>query len=216
MTRPGAFAVSGPTPGARTSHFPNFAFPGLRISRTSHFPDFAFVEPPCQRQGVQSAPYRIHVKRDRYKFSCAHMTVFPDGKKERLHGHNYYVSLTIELYTIDFASMIDFGPVKEALAELCAEWKEHTLLATENPHFTIVKQDEREIEFTLCKQRYLLPMSDVLLLPIDNLAVEPLSKHACDRLYAAMSELLPATVVKAIEVTIEENPGQGATTRLEL
>lgn len=144
------------------------------------------------------------------------MTVFPDGSKERLHGHNYYVSLTIELSSIDFKSMVDFGPVKEALAELCAEWKEHTLLATENPYFEIVSEDDREIEFRLCKERYVLPRGDVLLLPIDNLAVEPLSKLACDRLHASMREHFPASVVKAIEVTIEENPGQGATTRLEL
>jgi 6-pyruvoyltetrahydropterin/6-carboxytetrahydropterin synthase len=160
--------------------------------------------------------YRIHLKRDRYKFACAHMTVFPDGSKERLHGHNYYVSLTIELRTIDFRSLIDFGPVKEALAELCAEWKEHTLLATENPHFEILHQDDIEIEFTLCKQRYVLPRGDVLLLPIDNLAVEPLSKLACDRLLSSMHDHLPGSVVSALEVTIEENPGQGATTRREL
>lgn len=143
------------------------------------------------------------------------MTVFPDGSKERLHGHNYYMSLTIELSSIDFASMVDFGPVKEALAELCAEWKEHTLLATENPHFEIVSDNDREIEFRLCNERYVLPRGDVLLLPIDNLAVEPLSKLACDLLRVSMREHLPASVVSAIEVTIEENPGQGATTRLE-
>jgi 6-pyruvoyltetrahydropterin/6-carboxytetrahydropterin synthase len=165
---------------------------------------------------VSKAAYRIHVKRDRFKFSCAHMTVFPDGSKERLHGHNYYLSLTIELDSIEFKAMIDFGPVKEALAELCASWKERTLLATENPFFEIVEDNDVEIEFLLCKQRYVLPRGDVLLLPIDNLAVEPLSEFACDRLVETLREQLKAPCVRAIEVTIEENPGQGATTRREL
>ena len=160
--------------------------------------------------------YRIHVNRDRYKFSCAHMTVFPDGSKERLHGHNYYVALTIELDSIKFESMIDFGPVKEALALLCEGWKERTLLATRNPYFEVICDNDTEIEFLLCKQRYVLPRTDVLLLPIDNLAVEPLSELACDRLLKAMHQHLKPGIVRAIEVTIEENPGQGATTRREL
>lgn len=144
------------------------------------------------------------------------MTVFPDGSKERLHGHNYYVSLTIELSTIDFQSMVDFGPLKEALGELCNGWKEHILLATENPFYELVSETEEEIEFLLCKRRYVLPREDVLLLPIDNLAVEPLSKLACDLLCTSMHDYLSPEAVQAIEVTIEENPGQGATTRREL
>lgn len=144
------------------------------------------------------------------------MTVFPDGTKERLHGHNYYLSLTIELDNIQFESMIDFGPVKEALALLCAEWKERTLLASKNPFFEIVTDNETEIEFRLCKERYLLPRGDVLLLPIDNLAVEPLADLACDRLLQALGPHLKQEFVRAIEVTIEENPGQGATSRREL
>lgn len=144
------------------------------------------------------------------------MTVFPDGSKERLHGHNYYVALTIELDSIAFESMIDFGPVKEALAQLCSDWKERTLLATQNPYFEILSDTETEIEFLLCKQRYVLPRGDVLLLPIDNLAVEPLSQLACDLLLQTMEAHLTPSVVRAIEVSIEENPGQGATTRREL
>lgn len=141
------------------------------------------------------------------------MTVFPDGSKERLHGHNYYLSLTVELSTIEFASMVDFGPIKVAMAGLCQTWKERTLLATENPYFEIISQTEVEIEFLLCKQRYVLPRGDVLLLPIDNLAVEPLSKLACELLLHELRDILNPDVVLAIEVTVEENPGQGATTR---
>jgi 6-pyruvoyltetrahydropterin/6-carboxytetrahydropterin synthase len=165
---------------------------------------------------VQAQTYRIHVKRARFKFSCAHMTVFPDGSKERLHGHNYYLSMTVELRSIKFSDMIDFAPIKEALARLCAEWKERTLVAEHNPHLELIEDNEREIEFRLCGERYVLPRGDVLLLPIDNAAVEPLSAHACERLCEILEGDLPTSVVKAIEVTIEENPGQGATTRREL
>ena len=141
------------------------------------------------------------------------MTVFPDGTKERLHGHNYYLSMTVELTDIRFESMIDFAPIKEALASLCSEWKERTLVATENPFFEMRREEAEEVEFLLCGRRYVLPREDVLLLPIDNAAVEPLSAHACDRLVHELAATLDPAVVHAIEVTIEENPGQGATTR---
>lgn len=160
--------------------------------------------------------YRIHVKRDRYKFSCAHMTVFPGGRKERLHGHNYYVSVTVELADIRFEHMVDFEPIKEALSLLCREWKECTLLARDNPHFELLRDDDEEIEFRLCGQRYVLPRGDVLLLPVDNTAVEPLSAHAAELLVERLGEHLRPDAVVAFEVTIEENPGQGATTRIDM
>lgn len=144
------------------------------------------------------------------------MTVFPDGTKERLHGHNYYLSLTVELDNIRFDSMIDFGPIKSALGELCSKWKECTMLATENPFFELVRCEEDEIEFLLCKQRYVLPRADVLLLPIDNMAVEPLSAYACDWLLERLSDHLDPDTVVALEVTVEETLGQGGTTRRHL
>ena len=39
--------------------------------------------------------HRIFVGKDVHKFSSAHMTVFPDGSKERLHGHNFMVDESV-------------------------------------------------------------------------------------------------------------------------
>src|SRR5256885_1048746 len=101
------------------------------------------------------------------------MTVFPDGTKERLHGHNYTVAVAIEVDRVDLAAMIPFSPVKAALAALCAAWKERVLVAENNPHLRIVR-DDSELEFTLCGERYVMPRGDALLLPIDNISVEAL------------------------------------------
>lgn len=170
--------------------------------------------PVAPKQATLPAPmHRIHVARDRYKFSCAHMTVFPGGRKERLHGHNYRLSLALELADVSFAAMVEFEPLKAALADLCAEWKERTLIARDNPHFELVRDDGAEFEFRLCGQRYVLPREDVLLLPIDNTAVEPLSALAADLLIERLGAALSGGQVVALEVTVEENPGQGATTR---
>ena len=66
--------------------------------------------------------HRIFVSKDVLKFSSAHMTVFPDGTKERLHGHNFQVLLEFELHTMKLASLLDFGLVKQTLAQVCARW----------------------------------------------------------------------------------------------
>ena len=36
--------------------------------------------------------WAIHMHKEYFKFSCAHFLIFPDGSKERLHGHNFSVS----------------------------------------------------------------------------------------------------------------------------
>jgi len=160
--------------------------------------------------------HRISIARSQYKFSCAHMTVFPDGTKERLHGHNYQIAVALEVERIDLPSMIPFSSVKAALAELCAEWKEYVLLATQNPMFAIVREDAKELEFTLCGERYVLPRGDVKLLPLDNISVEALAAHIAELLMTRLRPSLDPRNVRTLEVTIDEQPGQGASCTLAL
>jgi 6-pyruvoyltetrahydropterin/6-carboxytetrahydropterin synthase len=159
----------------------------------------------------RGSSHRIEVARERYKFSCAHMTIFPDGTKERLHGHNYFVSLALDLVDVSFDQMIDFAVIKRALGQLCEEWKEYTLIAENNPFHETVRADDDEVEIRVCGKRYVFPASDVKLLPIDNVSVEALSAHICDLLLERLGGALSASVVSGFEVTISENPGQGAT-----
>ena len=158
--------------------------------------------------------HRISIAREQYKVSCAHMTVFPDGTKERLHGHNYTIAIGLDVDRVELAAMIPFAPIKAALGELCAAWKEHVLLATKNPFFVMVR-DGDELEFTLCGERYVMPRQDALLLPIDNISVEALAAHIA-ALMVERIKLLAAPQVLALEITVEESPGQGASCTLPL
>ena len=159
--------------------------------------------------------HRIVIAREQYKFSCAHMTVFPDGTKERLHGHNYTVAVAIAVDKVELAAMLPFTPIKAALAELCAMYKERVLLAEHNPHFEIVSDEGVDFELRLCGQRYVLPREDVLLLPIDNISVEALAAHIAQILKTKIAALA-APHVRSLEVTVEESPGQGASCELTL
>ena len=135
--------------------------------------------------------HRILIAREQYKFSCAHMTVFADGTKERLHGHNYTVAATLEVERVDLASMIPFAPIKAAIAELCRAWRERVLLAANNPFFVVVR-DAGELEFTLCGERYVMPRHDALLLPIDNISVDILP---ATRYWSGFQPFWPTTMI---------------------
>jgi 6-pyruvoyltetrahydropterin/6-carboxytetrahydropterin synthase len=166
--------------------------------------------------GVWARRHRVTVRRDQYKFSCAHMTVFPDGTKERLHGHNYQLGLELELTDVAFARMLPFAAVKECLAQLCLELRERVLIAEHNPLTTIVRAEAAEVELTVCGRRYVLPREDVLLLPVDNISVEALAAYLGDRVVAALAPSLEPGLVSALELWVSESPGQGSTCRLEL
>ena len=139
------------------------------------------------------------------------MTVFADGSKERLHGHNYTIALAVEVERVDLGAMIPFAPIKDVLRELCTAWKEHVLLAARNPWFVVVR-DDHELEFTLCGERYVMPRRDALLLPVDNISVEALAAHVAALVRDELVRL--AVPALAIDVAIEESPGQGASCTL--
>jgi 6-pyruvoyltetrahydropterin/6-carboxytetrahydropterin synthase len=160
--------------------------------------------------------HRVTVHRDQYKFSVAHMTVFPDGDKERLHGHNYQLGLELELTDVGFERMLPFAAIKDWLAAICRELRERVLIAARNPLTTIARADDVEVELTVGGKRYVLPAEDVVLLPIDNVSVEALASYLGDRVVGELGRSLEPGLVTAIEVWVSESPGQGSTCRLEL
>jgi 6-pyruvoyltetrahydropterin/6-carboxytetrahydropterin synthase len=164
---------------------------------------------------VTSARHRIFVGQDQHKFSVAHMTVFPDGSKEKLHGHNFNVSVALDLHTVAFGTLLDLGVVKRAVEAQCREWNEHLLLPERCPRLEILRRDE-EVEFRLCGKRYLLPAEDVVFLPVENVIVETLAVELARRIVERLGPALSRDVVAAIEVDVREARGQGGTFTMSL
>jgi 6-pyruvoyltetrahydropterin/6-carboxytetrahydropterin synthase len=150
---------------------------------------------------------RVRLARAEQKFSCAHMTVFPDGRKERLHGHNYTLAIEIEL--AEGGAMLEFGVVRAAIAELCGGLRERLLLPGKSSRYQGAVAGG-ELEFRLCGARYVVPADDALVLPIDNVTVEALAGHLVERLAERLAPALAAAAARTITVTVEESPGQGA------
>lgn len=152
----------------------------------------------------------IRIQKQALKFASSHMTVFPDGTKESIHGHQYLPSVVLRVKDASFSKMIAFSEVKAAMKKLSTLWDEKLLLATQNPHFKILQSTKTSLEFELCQKRYVIPADEVVLLKIDNVSCEGLARAYFEFLEMQLEWNRDPNVL-AVSVTIEESPGQGAT-----
>jgi 6-pyruvoyltetrahydropterin/6-carboxytetrahydropterin synthase len=156
---------------------------------------------------------QIHIRKENIKFSAAHMTVFPDGTKEALHGHNYQIELTIELKDGSFKKMVSFSLFKEALKKITENWDEKVLIAEKNPFYKETARSKKEVEFTVCKKRYVLPADEVEILPIENISSEELAQHLLSLWVKTMGETKLRGWADSVVVRVDESPGQGASVK---
>ncbi|MCA9680165.1 MAG: 6-carboxytetrahydropterin synthase [Kofleriaceae bacterium] len=162
------------------------------------------------------ARFRLHVVTEPERLYFGHMTVYPDGHKERLHGHNARIFVDLDLADGAMARMVDLDQIRLPLGALCDAWRERLLLPAKNPFLEIVRDDGDELEFRLCGARYVCPRGDVVLLPIENCSVEGLAEHVAHHLRDAMAAAVAEGNVLGFEVRVEELPGIGASHYLAL
>jgi 6-pyruvoyltetrahydropterin/6-carboxytetrahydropterin synthase len=136
-------------------------------------------------------------------FSAAHFSIH-QGRSERLHGHNYRVSLRARGTVDDEGTVVDFSALKDALRALCAELDERMLVPTRSPHVR-VEETTDGLTLTEGSRRFLIPRGDAVLLPVVNTTCECLAAH----LLHAIRDRLGVTGYR-LEVRVEEIPGQGA------
>lgn len=142
------------------------------------------------------------------KFAAAHMTLFPDGTKEPLHGHTYQVSVCLQLKSDASEVMIPFSVIKTGIRKICETWHHKLLLPAHAKEFEILQENSVSLEFLLCGKRYLLPREEAELLPISNVSTEALSIELGRRLIKEFETFLHQ--VEKVEVNLDELPQQGA------
>ncbi len=153
---------------------------------------------------------KIFLGKEAFKFSSAHMTLFADGTKEALHGHNYRVRTTLELKETAPSQLLPFSEYKKVIQSICNAWDEKVLLPEKSPFLKVLTDSTKEVEFILCQKRYVLPKEEILLLPIENVTSESLSELFCRQFLEIFQESHPNLPFCAIEVYVEETAGQGA------
>lgn len=155
--------------------------------------------------------FRIQIRKEALKFSSAHMTVFADGTKENLHGHNYRTVVKLEFERFSLREMLPFSELKAEMRKICAEWDERILLPSNCPFLKIVVENGTSVDLEVCGKRYVFPRDEVVFLPTDNVTTESLAKILAERLASALPRpALERAKVRTIEASVEEMLGQGA------
>ncbi len=149
--------------------------------------------------------HRIIIDQGNLRFSAAHFISFA-GKCERLHGHNYAVSVNLEGSLSEDRYVYDFVELKKMTKQLCDSLDHRFLLPTQSDCISM-REENGEVEVRFKDRRYVFPKRDVLELPLDNITAERLAQYLSDELAALLTG---CDNITRIEVGVEEAPGQTA------
>lgn len=109
--------------------------------------------------------------------SCGHRLYLYKGPCNRLHGHNYKISVTISSDCLGSNGMVlDLSQLKKELREITDKWDHRTLLASYDP----------------LKDRALLE-KDVVILP-----KEPTAEVMAEKIAASFKRRYPALSVRVV------------------
>lgn len=145
----------------------------------------------------------LYIDKQAHKFSAAHYTIFSATERERLHGHNYSVSVRIVAPMGDNGYAADYNVYKTRLAILCDALDEYTLLAGESP-YQQVEEDGPCYRVTFSGEQMLFLQSDTIVLPIRNATVEEFSHYLLQRLLEDSAD----DDLREIELCVASGPGQ--------
>jgi 6-pyruvoyltetrahydropterin/6-carboxytetrahydropterin synthase len=151
-----------------------------------------------------SPRYRIVLAKEDFKFSAAHFTLFPGGRAELLHGHNYRVQVELSGSDLDGVGLLaDLERCKRRVRALCARLDSRTLLPASSERLQCNRSGEA-VEVRMDGRSYTLPAADTLLLPLANTSIELLARM----LWHDLAPELRGSLVDTLAVAVEESPGQ--------
>jgi 6-pyruvoyltetrahydropterin/6-carboxytetrahydropterin synthase len=147
----------------------------------------------------------LEIDKEGIGFAAAHFSILAGGS-ERIHGHNYRVSLRARGSVRRDGTVVDFAALKQAVRAECDLLDHHMLLPGECPDVAIERLGDGHIEVREAGRRFVFPEAEVRVLPVRNTTCECLAAYLVGRVRDRLGEL-PVR----LEVTVEESPGQGAT-----
>jgi 6-pyruvoyl-tetrahydropterin synthase len=189
-----------------------------------------------------STQFSIHLAKDTFKFNASHFVAYP-GFRERLHGHNYRVAITL-IGTHEIGRdgyVLDFGCVKSVAKKVCKEMNEYFLVPMLSDVLEITVDEGGDAMCGACEEdgsdghtdkklkrthpgsvsvkcedgsKFLFPRQDCLLLPIMHSTCEELAIYVYGKLLEGLNrDYLETRGVIAMEVSVSESTGQDANFR---
>ena len=151
----------------------------------------------------------IEIAKQNLHFSAAHFTIFSATSRERLHGHNFRIAISITGEVDDNGLCFDYAIYKKILEDLCLNFDEYTLIAADSPHLKIITdQTFHHVEHN----QIVMPLlkSDTILLPVLNVTIEELSHYLLGRLLDDR-DLIDKLKIHALDMRVSSGPNQWAT-----
>jgi 6-pyruvoyltetrahydropterin/6-carboxytetrahydropterin synthase len=170
----------------------------------------AYVASAAASTSIISTTYSVFVSKEDFKFNAAHFIAY-EGYRERLHGHNYRVSVQLHGSVAADGYVVDFGDVKKVVRSICKEHNERFLcpeksnvlqIKTVDANVTIDCQDGSHFSF---------PKSDCVMLPIMHSSAEELATYLGGRIIDEFTlQRLQERGITQLDVTVAEAPNQEA------
>ena len=160
--------------------------------------------------------FSVTVAKDYLQFSAAHFITMKGHQCESLHGHNYRVGIRVEgdlepepLWVVDFSLLKDIArPLVKAV--------DHKVLLPSSSDKMALHVDGEQVSVSVFGEaRYVFPLRDCAILPIENSTAEVLARYLAEQVRAALADR-GVDHLAALELEVEESPGQTAVYRLDL
>ena len=150
----------------------------------------------------------LDMAKEYFKFSAAHFLIFPDGSAERLHGHNYHVTVELDAGLDEFGLVLDFKKVKPVVRELCDWLDEHFLVPGLHAELEVGDAVDGHRTVVYRDTRYMVPDEDLIVLPINNSSSENLATWFGRRLKEELESRFAGVEIERLHVSVEETSGQ--------
>jgi len=157
--------------------------------------------------------FGLWLKKDSFCFTAAHFLTFADGSREELHGHTYRLELRLEGDMDESGLLVDFLVLIPMVEKICQALDRRTILPEKNPHLEVSAEQDR-VKVGHRRDSFTFPRRDTVLLALANTSTELLAAHLAREIRGALAKLTRAPALQALEVRLEESPGQGASCRL--
>jgi len=118
----------------------------------------------------------IDIEKEYLHFSSAHFTIFSADERERLHGHNFFVSASVTAEVQEDGMCFNYNHLKQTLRRQCEALDEYVLLPKHSPHLNIV---EGPVYFKadFAEDTMFFMKNETLLLPVVNVTIEELARY---------------------------------------
>jgi len=135
---------------------------------------------------------------------------------DRLHGHSYDLALKLRQKPETQNRLIfSFEELTAIVRTICDDLNNKVLLASGGEN--VYKEDSRSIEYVSAdNKRYVLPMDDVKLLPVEEVTVEALASWIGQQVVTKLKEHGDYENLVGVEITLYEGRQRGCNATVAL